>query len=54
MKLRLSLWPPVLELETPDPEQVSTIDLVSAVIHTMQAGQEPIVLVREPEDEDEN
>ncbi|WP_280412552.1 hypothetical protein [Nocardia asiatica] len=53
MKFRLSLWPPVLEIETPDPEQVSTIDLVTAVVGVMQQNMiQPIVLVPEEDTED--
>lgn len=49
MKFRLSLWPPCLEIETPAPEQVSTIDLVAAVIHTMTSQMEPFDMVAEGE-----
>ncbi|WP_157978668.1 MULTISPECIES: hypothetical protein [Nocardia] len=35
MKFRLSLWPPKLELETQQIEQVSTIDLMAAMLQTM-------------------
>ncbi|MFE7745395.1 hypothetical protein [Nocardia sp. NPDC057455] len=54
MKFRLKLWLFELDIETPAVEQVSTIDLVSAVISVMgQNMGQPIVLVSESETEDD-
>ncbi|MGW5519121.1 hypothetical protein [Nocardia africana] len=43
MKFRLKLWLLELDIETPAPEQVSTIDLVTAMMSTMQS--QPIMLI---------
>lgn len=41
MKFRLKLWLFELEMETPEPVQVSTMDVVSAVFSAM--ANQPVV-----------
>lgn len=54
MKFRLSLWPPVLELETQQIEQVSTIDLMASMLQVMSQIPmfQTMMMVAEAEDED--
>ncbi|MEV4127139.1 hypothetical protein [Nocardia sp. NPDC049707] len=39
MKFRLSLWPPTLEIETPEPVQISTADVAATVFSAMSQGE---------------
>lgn len=53
MKFRLKLLWFELDIETPAPEQVSTIDLVTAMLSTMAQNPQAIMLMQECEADDE-
>jgi hypothetical protein len=53
MKFRLKLWLFEIEIDTPAPEQVSTIDLVSAVISTLAQQPQTIMLMHDECETDE-
>ncbi|WP_157119800.1 hypothetical protein [Nocardia xishanensis] len=53
MKFRLKLWAFELEINTPEPVQVSPTDLVTALWSAISAHpMQPIVLVEDTEAED--
>jgi hypothetical protein len=51
MKFRLKLLWFEIEIETPAPEQVSTVDVVSAVFSAIANNPQPIVLMSEVDGE---